>query len=218
MTMNPTAPVGPRRNQPTCVPCGVPATDESGPPQPPPRRRRRISSAYQAMYDYFNAQLFGGHLQPVILNFSRHAGALGFFGPGDGRGPGGRGQRPRDQPQPHALRSLPPIEVASTLVHEMVHLWQQEYGDPSRTGYHNHEWETKMESVGLVPSDTGKPGGKKVGQKMADYPGRGGPVPARLRGDAARVPAAVAGDRGREAVEGRRHRDRHTQQAEIHLR
>ncbi|GGY19461.1 hypothetical protein GCM10011289_23780 [Paludibacterium paludis] len=31
-----------------------------------------------------------------------------------------------------------------------------------------------MEEVGLVPSSTGQPGGKKTGQKMADYPASGG--------------------------------------------
>ncbi len=31
-----------------------------------------------------------------------------------------------------------------------------------------------MESLGLIPSDTGRPGGAKVGQKMSDYPAPGG--------------------------------------------
>lgn len=31
-----------------------------------------------------------------------------------------------------------------------------------------------MEEVGLIPSDTGRPGGKKVGQQMSDYPQKGG--------------------------------------------
>ncbi len=32
-----------------------------------------------------------------------------------------------------------------------------------------------MEAIGLMPSDTGKPGGKKTGEKMADYAIDGGP-------------------------------------------
>lgn len=32
-----------------------------------------------------------------------------------------------------------------------------------------------MESIGLMPSSTGKPGGKKTGQKVADYCINGGP-------------------------------------------
>lgn len=62
------------------------------------------------------------------------------------------------------------IAICQTLVHEMCHLWQSEFGNPSRTGYHNKEWALKMESIGLMPSSTGIKGGRKVGQKMSDYP------------------------------------------------
>ena len=51
----------------------------------------------------------------------------------------------------------------------MCHLWQWEFGNPSRNGYHNREWSDRMEDVGLIPSDTGKPGGKKTGQRMTHY-------------------------------------------------
>lgn len=64
---------------------------------------------------------------------------------------------------------VPPAEVMQTLVHEMVHLWQFHFGKPGRRGYHNKEWAAKMEEVGLMPSNTGKEGGRKVGEKMADY-------------------------------------------------
>ena len=60
-------------------------------------------------------------------------------------------------------------EVLSTLAHEMVHQWQAYYGSPSRSAYHNKEWADKMESIGLMPSDTGKPGGKRTGQQMTHY-------------------------------------------------
>jgi hypothetical protein len=56
-----------------------------------------------------------------------------------------------------------------TLVHEMVHLWQQEFGRPSRRNYHNREWGDKLESVGLMPSDTGEPGGKRTGQRVTHF-------------------------------------------------
>ena len=32
-----------------------------------------------------------------------------------------------------------------------------------------------MDAVGLTPSNTGQPGGKRTGQHMADYPTPGGP-------------------------------------------
>ncbi|MBM5564638.1 SprT-like domain-containing protein, partial [Klebsiella quasipneumoniae] len=63
----------------------------------------------------------------------------------------------------------PPEEIMQTLVHEMAHLWQHHFGKPGRRGYHNKEWAERMEEIGLMPSSTGKPGGAKTGDKMADY-------------------------------------------------
>jgi len=59
--------------------------------------------------------------------------------------------------------------VISTLAHEMCHLWQHHHGKPGRSRYHNKEWATKMRSIGLIPSDTGKPGGKDIGDAMTHY-------------------------------------------------
>jgi predicted SprT family Zn-dependent metalloprotease len=53
------------------------------------------------------------------------------------------------------LRSVE--EVLSTLVHEMVHHWQQHEGTPSKSKPHNREWGSKMRSVGMVASDTTLP-------------------------------------------------------------
>ncbi|MCS3273396.1 SprT-like domain-containing protein (plasmid) [Bacteroides fragilis] len=58
----------------------------------------------------------------------------------------------------------------STLVHEMCHLWQEDFGKPSRNNYHNNkQWATKMIEIGLMPSDFGEPGGKTTGQQMTHY-------------------------------------------------
>ena len=70
--------------------------------------------------------------------------------------------------------ALTPKGIFSGLVHEMVHLWQFEYGKPSRNGYHNKEWAWKMKEVGMIPSHTGKAGGKETGEKMSHYIERGG--------------------------------------------
>ena len=56
----------------------------------------------------------------------------------------------------------------------MAHAWQQHFGNPGRRGYHNEEWADKMESIGLMPSSTGKLGGSRTGEKMADYAIKGG--------------------------------------------
>ncbi|HGT2939564.1 TPA: SprT-like domain-containing protein [Klebsiella pneumoniae] len=68
----------------------------------------------------------------------------------------------------------PPEEIMQTLVHEMAHLWQYHFGKPGRRGYHNKEWADKMEAIGLMPSSTGKPGGARTGDSMADYAIEGG--------------------------------------------
>ena len=66
-------------------------------------------------------------------------------------------------------------QILSTLVHEMVHVWQQAEGKPSRKAYHNQQWAEKMKAVGLHPSSTGAPGGKETGQQMTHYIIQGGP-------------------------------------------
>jgi predicted SprT family Zn-dependent metalloprotease len=124
------------------------------------------SHSYQELFDYYNAQLFRGELPPCILNFSRHKNAYGFFAPE--RWQSGVRSTHEISLNPDYL-SQPPIETMSTLVHEMVHLWQHVYGKPSRSTYHNCEWANKMESIGLIPSDTGQPGGKKTGNRVSEY-------------------------------------------------
>jgi len=122
---------------------------------------------YQELYDYFNRKLFEGKLQPILLNFSRKANSCGFFA---------FGRWKKDNAKTHEI-SINPVymaaapfrDICQTLVHEMCHLWQFTYGKPSRAAYHNKQWADKMESVGLMPSDTGEPGGAKVGQSIADY-------------------------------------------------
>ena len=166
---------------PTSTPAAAPAAAT------PARKRKRKPAAvtakqfaaYQGMFDHFNRTLFASKLRPVILNFSRHSGALGFFAPsrwatGDGADVAKTDVRHEISLNPAWLRSRPPIAVASTLVHEMIHLWQQDFGTPSRRGYHNEQWARAMESVGLKPSSTAAPGGARVGQRVSHYIEEGG--------------------------------------------
>lgn len=124
-------------------------------------------TAYQAAYDYFNERLFGGSLRPCILNFrGKSLRNMGIFWPN-------RWQR--DGVPCHEISlnpdvlSRPLMDTFGTLVHEMCHQWQQDHGEPPRRNYHDKEWADKMESVGLIPSNTGAPGGKRTGQQMTHY-------------------------------------------------
>ncbi len=125
--------------------------------------------AFARIFGFFNDRLFSGALPPVMLTFNRRNGTRGYF-------VSERWARHDDgEPfgeialNPDHLRERTPKETASTIVHEMVHLWQHVYGEPSRSGYHNHEWADRMVDVGLMPSNTGQPGGKRVGQRVTHY-------------------------------------------------
>ena len=60
---------------------------------------------------------------------------------------------------PDTFEDRTDMEILNTLAHEMCHLWQHYFGKPSRGGYHNREWATMMEKIGLMPSSTSEPGG-----------------------------------------------------------
>lgn len=127
-------------------------------------------SALQAAYEFFNTELFGGSLPECLITLQRkEKRVLGYFWGQRFEEIGGvhRTDEIAMNPQHFKRRSI--MEVLSTLAHEMAHQWQEHCGNPSRKGYHNSEWAEKMESIGLMPSDTGQPGGKTTGQRMTHY-------------------------------------------------
>ena len=127
----------------------------------------------QDAYDFFNRQLFANQLPPCLITMQRKNRTYGYF---SGERWNDRAGAVTDEialnPVHFATRSTD--EVLSTLVHEMVHLWQHHFGKPSRSTYHNKEWAARMEAIGLTPSDTGQPGGKRTGQHMSHYVTEGG--------------------------------------------
>lgn len=107
-------------------------------------------------------------MPPCLITYQRQKSTFGYFSRERfGRRDGRRTDEIALNPEYFAV--VPSVEVLQTLVHEMTHLWQHHFGKPSRACYHNGQWADKMESIGLMPSSTGQPGGKRVGQKMADY-------------------------------------------------
>ncbi|MEM6359656.1 MAG: SprT-like domain-containing protein [Bacteroidota bacterium] len=132
--------------------------------------------AFEDAYEYFNERLFDNELPPVILNLSRKSKAMGFVAPFRWRkteDEAGKGTIHELSLNPEIL-SMSLVDVYSTLVHEQCHIWQYTHGKPSRNGYHNKEWASQMLWVGLIPSHTGKIGGRMTGQNMSDYPEEGG--------------------------------------------
>src|SRR5215471_349609 len=111
--------------------------------------------AFQAAYDFFNAQLFGGSLPPVLVTLQRHARTRGYFAPERFNG------RIEDTAvhelalNPDSFTGRSDEMILSTLAHEMAHVWQQTHGTPPRRSYHDRQWAAKMHEIGLHPSSTG---------------------------------------------------------------
>lgn len=130
--------------------------------------------AFQQAYDFFNAELFAGTLPNVLVTLQRHTKAYGYFSPERFIGR-------TEKEAAHELAMNPDHFgrtdelIVSTLVHEMVHVWQKAYGKMPRRGYHDKQWAARMKEVGLYPSDTAQPGGKETGQNMGHYIVEGGP-------------------------------------------
>jgi predicted SprT family Zn-dependent metalloprotease len=122
----------------------------------------------QQAFDHFNEALFGGELPPCLITLQRERRTYGYFSNSRfARRSGERSDEIAMNPSYFAVRSI--RDTLSTLAHEMVHQWQCHFGKPGRRGYHNKEWAARMEAVGLMPSDSGQPGGRKVGERMTHY-------------------------------------------------
>ncbi len=156
-------------------------------------------------YDFFNRELFSDSLPPCLITMQRHTGAFGYFC-------GERFANTSDPKEitdeialnPAHFASRKPVEVLSTLAHEMAHLWQHHYGKPSRTRYHNKQWAAKMREIGLIPTATGEPGGKETGQKMTHLIEENGRFASAVQTLLAEHPAILYHDRSVSDAERRK--------------
>lgn len=127
-----------------------------------------IHKALRNAYDVFNWKLFDAQLPACVITLQRRARSYGYVAAR--RWNSATGSMTDDLVlNPALLSAASPQAILAELVHEMSHVWQHHFGKPSRSGYHNREWATKMISLGLYPSDTGEPGGKHTGQHMSHY-------------------------------------------------
>ena len=135
-----------------------------------------IYPVLQKAYDHFNKKVFGNKLPNCLITLSAELkSARGYY---------------RHHPFEHSDDkkqvtdeiSLNPFtftgrtdrEIYSTLVHEMVHLWQHHFGVKNTKTHHDSEWADKMEEIGLMPTSTGVEGGKRTGRKVTHYIIEGG--------------------------------------------
>jgi hypothetical protein len=130
---------------------------------------RETYEALDTAYAYFNAELFEDRLPRCLITVRHHGGAYGYFSSKRFSSPDGREITDEIALNPKHFHERTTEQTLATLLHEMVHLEQHHFGNPPRNGYHNKQWAAWMDRVGLTPSNTGAPGGKRTGQQMTHY-------------------------------------------------
>lgn len=128
----------------------------------------------QRAFEHLNTELFDGRLPRCLITLPRQHDTFGYFSANQfvNLGEDGKGEFCHEialNPTYFAIRSIP--ETLSVLVREMVSLDQllNTEGRPPRRRYRNREWADMCEAIGLMPTDTGKPGGKRVGDSVQTY-------------------------------------------------
>lgn len=125
--------------------------------------------ALQHAWDHFNEALFAGALSPVLITLTRKGQFYGYYHENqfvEAKG----GRKVHEISLNSAYFGISsPMCVLSTLVHEMVHQWQHDFGKVGKSTVHNREWADRMLALGLCPSDTGLPGGRMTGRRMDHY-------------------------------------------------
>lgn len=129
----------------------------------------QIHKELQEAYNFFNERLFQGELPPTLITLQRGRRTLGYFSLDRFTDKNGK-KVSEVAMNPDYFGGSTLVDTLSTLVHEMVHVWHHTVQKkPCRNGYHDKVWGAKMESVGLMPSNTGRVGGKKTGQQLWHY-------------------------------------------------
>jgi len=129
----------------------------------------REYKAFQKAYEFFNAELFSKELPNVLVTLQRHAKSKGYFAADRFAGRVDKMTAHELAMNPDLFKGRSDAEILSTLVHEMVHVWQKTHGTQPRAGYHDKQWAGKMKEIGLQPTTTGEPDGKETGQNMTHY-------------------------------------------------
>lgn len=131
-------------------------------------------SELQKAYDLYNTHLFEGQLPGALIVMTRRKHTYGYYSPKRFANRDGIVVDEIALNQAYfAVRAVE--QILSTLAHEMVHQWQEHFGNKSRRCYHDREFADKMERIGLVTTDTGYPGGRRVGEKVTHYIADEGP-------------------------------------------
>ena len=123
----------------------------------------------QQVYDHLNFELFNSKLPDVMITLQRRVNSYGHFSPDRFSSRAGNFVKHELNLNPDGFRDRSDEQICGTLAHEMVHVWQEVFGKPSKGGYHNRQWAEQMKAIGLQPSATGLPGGKETGPQVSHY-------------------------------------------------
>lgn len=130
----------------------------------------QMYSEIEQAFDFFNAELFDGALPRCIITLQRTHDTFGYFSRERFVKSDGSGDYVSEIALNPSFMTIHPIEFTlSVLGSQMVSLHQLQTGEPGRRRYKNKQWAEMMEKIGLMPSDTGMPGGKRVGEKVSHY-------------------------------------------------
>lgn len=98
---------------------------------------------FQDAFDWFNNHLFGGTLPEALVTLQRKARSRGYFHAERFASRADDANRIAEIAlNPDCFEDRTDIEILSTMVHEMCHLWRDGQRK-TRNGYHDKEWVRK---------------------------------------------------------------------------
>lgn len=138
---------------------------------------QQVYEELQNAYEFFNRELFEGRLPSCVITLQRQHDTYGYFSANQfqTRVGGVQAHEIALNPSYFAVRTI--HETLSVLVREMVSLDQTlntKRDKLPRRRYRNTEWADMCERVGLMPTATGLPGGRRVGDNVQTYVIEGG--------------------------------------------
>lgn len=129
---------------------------------------------FQAVVDIFRNTFFSSLPDCMLTLDASRRSTMGYFRPNSFVSKDGTVVH-QIALNPSYVLTHPPEEAFQTIAHEMTHQYVYDVlGQTKSNGYHCKKFATKMEEIGLIPSSTGKPGGRKTGYRMSDYMQEGG--------------------------------------------
>lgn len=114
------------------------------------------STALEGLFDAFNRQIFGGRIPKTVITVQRDGGlkAKGYFTPWEAwKGSADKKDAACEIAITGEILNRSPLEIAETMLHEMVHAWNYSRGikDCTRKGtFHNKKFAETATFAGLV--------------------------------------------------------------------